>query len=400
MDFRIGDGRPTILVQGATGQVGLSTIQYLGRYTDLIKIRAGVRDIHNPYKIAKLERTRVPMDLSVLDLHHPQSVNRAVKGINKLMICPPNSSDRIELLKLLVQAAISNPMLDHIVLVSILQADPQKMTTFEKEFLALERFIESTGVPFTILRCSQYMENLYIFSDVIIKQDTLALPLSSGRIPLVAVKDIGECASNVLATNQGQYNFKVLSITGPQCLHGEEITQALSERLQKHISWKSVPLKSAAMWFSQSDVRPWHVSALVDYFEVLNYSNIPIMSSDAALVMGRFSTDLKTWTSQNYVHFLEKAEEIVGRRGKLRDLTPTQNQPESCASSEAATSAPSSPIITYPVTPRDDMTESTEAWANDSVHIHRISCSFHSPSGVLFRFPLRYLSAIGLLFDI
>ncbi|MFC5748093.1 NAD(P)H-binding protein [Actinomadura rugatobispora] len=147
----------TIAVTGATGRLGGRIIERL--------LEAGVAAAD----IAPLVRTHdkgAPwrergMDVRVGSYDDPIALTAALAGVDKAVLVPPPSLDNAVRVHQQHQAVQALHALDisHLVLVSL--ADPERRPFgLEDVDLATEHIIRATGLPFTFMRNSVYMDEL------------------------------------------------------------------------------------------------------------------------------------------------------------------------------------------------------------------------------------------------
>jgi len=307
--------KETILVQGASGNVGFSVLSallspHLPQITPF-NLKAGIRDL------SKLDKVMVlgpQIEVVQLDTQFPQTVHTALQGVTKLVVCPPSSEDRVEATKLLIQAAME-ASISHIVLISVIGAD-KCATTTQKQFQCIEQFLERSGVGFTVLRCALFMEDFHLFASDFNK-GKLFLPLHSGSSAMVALRDVGECAATILISRECVHYQKKYNITGPELLDGLKMASSLSEGLSMPIEYVELTDTEAYNKFLCMGCSPWKASSIVTTFGMLGLGGSEPVHQDTKLLLGCPATTLAIWARDNY--------ELAQRQNAKAKNTPQVN---------------------------------------------------------------------------
>jgi len=294
----------TILVQGATGNTGFATITALLSHPHTFKIRAGVHDLS---KIDKLTALGPQMDVVQLDTEYPQTVHAALQGVNKLMVCPPNTVDRVGASKLLIQAAVDAGV-KHIVLISILGAD-KCAVTFQKQFYAIEQYLERCEVAFTILRCPFFMEDFYFFAPYLL-EGQVRLPIGADTTFMISTQDIGECAAVILASRETIHHRKYYNLSGPEPLDGDKMAEALSEGLGLPITYTNVSDVEAEDMFQRAGFEPSQAFGLIELFQLLSLGADEFVSQESTYLLGRPPVSLSVWAKEHSLFLIDRARTL------------------------------------------------------------------------------------------
>jgi len=293
----------TILIQGASGNVGYSILSALTSprvpHLKPFNIRAGIHDLS---KLDKVMALGPQIEVVQLDTQFPQTVHAALQGVTKLVICPPSSEDRVEATKLLIQAAMEISVV-HIVLISVIGAD-RCATPSQKQFSCIEQFLERSGVGFTILRCSLFMEDFIWFAPHLMK-GKLFLPLHSGSSAMVALRDVAECAATILTSHESVHYQKWYNITGPELLDGPAMASRLSEGLGTAIEFVELTDIEATNTFLALGCTPWQATGFVRIFGMLSLGGPEAVHQDCKSLLGCPATSLAIWARDNYFTFVE-----------------------------------------------------------------------------------------------
>jgi len=147
-----------ILITGATGNVGFEIVKQLSAPADRnTRLRAAVRSID----AAKVIGQRA--ELVEMDYSKPESLSKAINGINKLFLLTPFEANMVELSSNLISEAKKAGTVKHIVNQSVMGADAEPGIIPSRLHRQVEKIIEESGIPFTFLRPNFFMQNILKF---------------------------------------------------------------------------------------------------------------------------------------------------------------------------------------------------------------------------------------------
>jgi uncharacterized protein YbjT (DUF2867 family) len=213
----------TILVTGATGTLGREVVrQALGRKQN---VRAYVREA----EAALPEGVRAFPG----DIRTGAGLREATKGVEAIVHCATffdagNVTD-LEGARHLIAAASENGS-PHLVYISIVGIDHGKFSYFQGK-LAIERMIETSGLPFTILRVTQFhdfvLKLIVSFEDKEVSAIVLPAELRFQSI------DASEVADALVAIATQPPVGRTPEMAGPQILTLEEMAYTYKRVYQK-----------------------------------------------------------------------------------------------------------------------------------------------------------------------
>lgn len=188
----------TILITGATGQLGSAVLRYVLDRTDE-KVIVSVRD-PKKFDVAGVEVRQGDFD-------QPETLD--FRGVDKLLIVSSGAHDsavRIQQHANAIAKAKEHGV-GHVFYTSVTDADTSTLSVAEVH-KAAEEAIRATGLTFTFLRNGMYHEN-YLDS---LAQDVVATSTKDGRIAS-APRDDFALAAAVTLTTDGHENA-VYELTG------------------------------------------------------------------------------------------------------------------------------------------------------------------------------------------
>ena len=220
----------TILVTGATGQVGRHVVEQLLQRG--AEVRALVRD---PAK------ARLPQGVAVVqgDLLDVDSLRAAFSGVSTLFllnaVVPDEFTQALIALNLAREAGI-----ERIVYLSVFNGERYLNVPHFAGKVAVERTIEAMGLPATILRPAYFIDNDAAIRDVITGYGVYPMPVGARGLAMVDVRDIAEVAAIELLrreTAPGPLPPARIDLVGPDTLTGADIAAIWSEVLGRPIAY-------------------------------------------------------------------------------------------------------------------------------------------------------------------
>jgi uncharacterized protein YbjT (DUF2867 family) len=271
-----------ILVTGATGTVGSEVVRALRERAE--RTRALVRD---PEKAARMLPSEV--ELARGDLDDPGALAEAMEGIERLFLLAPVDQRMVELEGKVLDAA-KEAGVEHVVKLSVSHADPMADTFFARMHGQGERQLKSSGLAWTILRPTFFMQNLQGLSGMV-KSGTIYQPAGDGRAGHVDVRDIAAVAAAALS--EGGHEGKTYWITGPQDLSFHDIAKVFSDVTGKPVTYVDVPRDAAKQSITGAGMPEWQAEAVLELTDLLRAGKMSGVSSDVERVTRRPARSLE-----------------------------------------------------------------------------------------------------------
>jgi uncharacterized protein YbjT (DUF2867 family) len=226
-----------ILLTGATGHQGGAAFRHLRERG--FPVRALTRDPDSPRARALVGRgTEVVRG----DLDDPASLTRALDGVYGVFSVQTWTQQDVEAEIRqginLADAATRSPI-SHFVYSSVAGADEKTgVPHFESKF-RIEEHLRATGLRYTILQPTFFMENWLGMKDTI-EQGTIAQPLSPDRrLQMIAVDDIGIFVAMAFE-HPGHWQGRAVELAGDE-LSMTELAQAFTRITGHEIAYMQVP---------------------------------------------------------------------------------------------------------------------------------------------------------------
>jgi NAD(P)H dehydrogenase (quinone) len=221
-----------IIVSGASGQLGGLVVE------ELLARKVAPRDL--------ILVTRTPEGLKHYsargatvrfgDFTKPQSLEAAYAGGTRMLLISINAGgvQRPELHKAAIDAAIAAGV-KHIAYTSYVNADRYTDSVIAVDHRRTERYLQDSGVAWTMLRNQIYANGLADQAVQIVRDGKLVTSRPDARVAYVTREDCAAAAAAVLTT-PGHEN-KAYNITGPDAIGPRELVS-----LAEEISGKTLEL--------------------------------------------------------------------------------------------------------------------------------------------------------------
>ncbi|MGX9991438.1 SDR family oxidoreductase [Rhizobium sp. Z1P35] len=220
----------TILVTGATGNVGRQVVEHLVKHG--ADVRALVRD---PSK------ADFPAGVSVVqgEFLDVDSLRNAMSGVTTLFLLSAVVPDEFTQALIALNVARSAGI-ERIVYLSVIHADLYVNVPHFAGKFGVERMIEQMGLKATILRPAYFIQNDLTVKDVITGYGTYPMPIGAKGLAMIDVRDIAEIAAlELLRREQSAEPLALdrINLVGPETLTGAGIAAIWSDVLARPIAY-------------------------------------------------------------------------------------------------------------------------------------------------------------------
>jgi uncharacterized protein YbjT (DUF2867 family) len=220
-----------ILITGATGLNGAAAVREFARRGE--PVRALVRD----HDRAKALVGSAPIEVVEGDMLRPASLGAALDGIERVLMISSADPRLVETQCTFIDAA-KRAGVRHIVKFSGIGAALDSGFRFTRMHAEIEAYLEASGLAWTHLRPSQFMQVYFREVRTIVAEGAFYLPLGDARLAPVDVDDIAKVAFAVLH-GEG-HESKRYSMTGPETLTMGEIAERLTPVVGRRIRYVDV----------------------------------------------------------------------------------------------------------------------------------------------------------------
>jgi uncharacterized protein YbjT (DUF2867 family) len=231
-----------ILVAGGTGTLGTQVVRRLSERG--LDIRVLTRD---PARSAHLPDT---VQTLTGDLQDPAAVAEAVRECETVVSAvhgfvgpgkpSPEAIDR-DANRTLIRAAVAAGV-QHLVLVSVLDAAPDHPMSLHRAKYAAEQALQASGLPWTIIRPAAYLETWIAVIGAKLAGNGQALVLGPGRNPINFVSARDVAAAVDLAVQDQSLRGQVVEVAGPENVTFTELAERLVTASGKPGRTRHIPL--------------------------------------------------------------------------------------------------------------------------------------------------------------
>jgi len=220
----------TILVTGATGNVGRQVVEQLTKRG--AKVRALVRD---PSK------AQFPAGVEVVqgDLLDVDSVRSAFSGVSTLFLLNGVVAD--EFTQALIALNVAREVgIERFVYLSVIHSDIYVNVPHFAGKFGVERMIEQMGLNATILRPAYFISNDLTIKDVVSGYGVYPMPIGSKGLAMVDTRDVGEIAAIELLRRERAATplpLNRINLVGPDTLTGSDVAAIWTDVLGRTIAY-------------------------------------------------------------------------------------------------------------------------------------------------------------------
>lgn len=279
-----------ILVTGATGTVGSNLVKELS--AKAVALRACV---HNKDKAEKIKGPGV--EFAEVDYKRKKTIEAAFKGIDKLYLLTPFVPDQVETATMLVDMAKSAGV-GLIVKQSGMGADAEPGITVGRLHRLVEKYIEASNIPYTMLRPNFFMQNfITYFGDAIKAEGKIYLPLGSGKVSYVDARDIARVAAAVLTKNG--HVGKTYNITGPAAISVYDVALAFSKVTGKEVTYVDIPEDAAREGMRKAGMDNWSINCLLELHAICKAGYASAVTNTVEEITGIKPTGFERFAQDN-----------------------------------------------------------------------------------------------------
>lgn len=220
----------TILVTGATGNVGRNVVEQLVKRG--AHVRALVRD---PAK------ARFAADVDVIqgNLLDVDSLRSSMSGVSSLFLLNGVVAD--EYTQALIALNVARETgIERIVYLSVIHSDIYVNVPHFAGKFGVERMIEQMGMSATILRPAYFMDNEITIRDVVAAYGIYPMPIGDRGLAMIDARDVGEIAAIELVRREqsaAPLPIDRINLVGPDTLTGAGAAAVWTEVLGRTISY-------------------------------------------------------------------------------------------------------------------------------------------------------------------
>jgi uncharacterized protein YbjT (DUF2867 family) len=223
----------SILITGATGNIGIEVIRFLYKTHTTNRIVAGVRNLD---KAKTLFKDYPKLEYVYFDFEDSSSFAPALKGINRVFLLrPPHLSAVDKHFKPFI-ATIKQNNINELVFLSVQGAEKSKVIPHNK----IERLVIENQMNYIFLRPSYFMQNLTttLLEGIKTKRE-IVLPSGNAKFNWIDIENIGE-AGAMLLQQFSAYKNQSVELTGHENESFARVTALINQEVKHPISYRRV----------------------------------------------------------------------------------------------------------------------------------------------------------------
>lgn len=266
--------QPLIAVTGATGAVGSRVATLLAA--------AGARQL-----LLARDPTRAPAlagaeTRRIAGYGAADDVQTALGGADTLFLVPATEApDRVAQHVTAIDAAVAAGV-SRIVYLSFVGAAPDATFTFGRDHWATEEHIRATGLPWTFLRMSLYLDGLPMMAGA---DGVIRGPAGDGRVAAIARDDVASAAAAVLTT--GGHDGRTYDLTGPEAVTLAEAAAQMATASGKPIRFEDETDDEALASRAIYDAADWEIRGWVSSYQAIRDGSLAAVDPAAATLIGQ-----------------------------------------------------------------------------------------------------------------
>ena len=276
-----------ILITGAGGKTGRTLVKALSKTESVCVF------VHREEHVSVLKSLGADKVI-VGDMHDESAIQTAMQGARSVYhICPNISPDEVVIGKLVIGVA-HEVGVEHFVYHSVLHPQTEKMNHHWQK-LHVEEMIFESGLPFTILQPTLYMQNLLAGWKSIAEGGVLRVPYSiNSKFSFVDLEDVAEAAIIVLA--QPDHINATYELVGTPPLSHVEVAEVFSRVLKRDVRAEKEEIKD---WRLRSKgISEYAVENLSRMFEYYNHWGLSGNPNVLRWLLRREATSLETFVER------------------------------------------------------------------------------------------------------
>jgi uncharacterized protein YbjT (DUF2867 family) len=198
------------------------------------------------------------------DMRDATTLKRATQGVHAIYhICPNVSPEEIQIGKTAIAAA-REAGAERFVFHSVMHPQTEAMTHHWNKLRVEEALFES-GLAYTILQPSSYMQNVLGGWKAIVERGVYTVPYTvEARMSMVDLDDVAQAAAVVL-TEPGHLSA-TYELAGPEVLTQTQVAEILSKQLKRPVRAEQITIEAWTLQARASGMGEYQIETLLKMF--------------------------------------------------------------------------------------------------------------------------------------
>ncbi|CAB4402470.1 unnamed protein product [Rhizophagus irregularis] len=272
----------TIFVSGSINLPARAVVKELNKHDDKItKLRLGLLPGQTT-----LDLVRGYTEVFYINPSERNTINVALEGVDAAFVWDSELEDKSHLndfIDIAVEKGVKQ-----LVVLSAYNTNPLAAEDIEK-------YIISKQIPsYTFLRVPFFTHHLNLYTDSIIKEKVLPLPIGfEGTFSPLDDRDFGEVVATILlaGVTENPYNKMIYTLTGPKLYSGPQLAEKLSIIMNDQIDFRGTSQNEAEAFLMQaipSEFRNKNqlVKHYLEFYRLIRDGEIGMTTDDVKKIMG------------------------------------------------------------------------------------------------------------------
>jgi uncharacterized protein YbjT (DUF2867 family) len=276
-----------ILVTGAPGNVGTEVVR--GLQAAGASFRVAAWNVENARKVFGADS-----DIVHFDFLDPATFGPTFSGIEQMFLVRPPALANVQrdiapAIRAAVQAGVK-----HIVFLSLQGVEKNRVVPHYK----IEKLLLETGVPYTFLRASFFMQNLSTTHRAEIRdQGEIALPVGGAPTSFIDVRDIAAVA--VRALTESGHEHRIYTLTGSEALDYYAVAETMTDVLGRRIRYTNPsPIRFVGRQVA-SGRKLGYTLIMTMLYTITRLGNAKEVTGDVEQVLGRRPISFRQFVEDN-----------------------------------------------------------------------------------------------------
>ncbi|HEY0606631.1 MAG TPA: SDR family oxidoreductase [Herpetosiphonaceae bacterium] len=272
-----------ILVTGASGNVGREIVKLLSEGG--FAVRAADRRVAQPEA-----EPMSNVEAIAFDFNKPETFAPALAGVERMFLMRPPAIANVRRFIFPAIDAAKQAGVQHIVFLSLIGVEKNRIVPHYK----IEQHILASGLDYTFLRASFFMQNLNTAHRREIRERSeIFVPAGKGKTSFIDVRDIAAVAA--LALTQAGHAGQAYDLTGGEALDYDQVAQLFSQALSRPIIYRRPSLLRFLHRQHESGV-PWSMAlVLAGIYTTARLGLAGRLAEDTRRLLGRAPIRLKDY---------------------------------------------------------------------------------------------------------
>ncbi|MCE7054802.1 SDR family oxidoreductase [Algoriphagus sp. AGSA1] len=286
-----------ILITGASGHFGMSTINFLiEKGVPASSITGLVRDESKAKNLSDKG-----INIKVGDYADYQSLVTAFQGVDKLLlISGTDISNRASQHRNVINAA-KEAGVKHVLYTSFErknESDDSPMALLAQSHIETEKALKESGLNYTIFRNNLYLDVIPLFVGQQVLETGIYFPAGQGKVAFAARENLAEATANVLMET-GHEN-KEYAMNNIESYTFQSVADELSAWTGNKVSYVSPSKEDYRETLTNAGVPAEYIGMFSSFAEAIKQGEFESVNSDLETLLGKKPVSLKEYLTQTY----------------------------------------------------------------------------------------------------